>query len=125
MVELLVWIEGDESLDLVRTLEAKNSLPADEWLMIRNSYKAGDIYKVLPKGWHRYHQEQIGNRVVVRVKKLGYLDEGVRQLTWPMNNEHGDLLQKRRFYLDLKKLKAGRIVKVRDLQGLLKDKETD
>ena len=124
MVELLVWIEGPEPLDLTKVMEAKNSIPWEEWIEIRNSYKAGDIFKVLPKGWHRYHKDQIGNRVVLRVKRLNYLDEGVRQLTWPLSAPNGDLLQKRRFYLDLKKIKAGRVTTVRDLQGILKDKET-
>ena len=125
MVELLVWIEGPDSLDIVKVMEAKNSLPREEWEALRVSYKAGDIFKVLPKGWHRYHVSQIGPKIVLRVKKLGYLDAGVRQLVWPLEDPQGNLLQKRRFCIDLKKMKAGRVVTVRDLRGLLKDKTSD
>jgi hypothetical protein len=123
MVELLVNIEGNEPPRSVEE-QRKNLGNGEQW---KRCYFKGDVVKVLPKNWHKYFQ-LAENILVIRVRNLKFISPEKNILTESMRDGDGNIIARRRHYVDLKHSKIWgwldkRIVTVWNLDGLILDKE--
>lgn len=123
MIELLVQSKGRPVLTYTKVKDIQREITVP----IPQEFSVGDICKIQSKGWYKYFKDSIGDyRGVVRVRNIKRRWQ-TDVLLEPLRDEFGNVIQRRRYAIDLSKLprrfKRKRVVTVNSLNGLLIDKD--
>jgi hypothetical protein len=123
MIDLLVQATGKPILKYwdVKDIQREITVP------VPPDFKVGDIRKIQGRKWHRYFKDSIGDhRIIVRVRDIKRRWQ-TEVLLEPLRDEKNNVIQRRRYAIDLDKLPARKrkkkVITVNSLKGLLIDKD--